>query len=56
MQAIKPRTLFGAKSKDGRGMNTSGRGNRVSKTAYIKHSKDSVLSNSRERGSYNNGG
>ena len=56
MQAIKPKTLFGAKSKDGRGMNTSGRGNRVSRTAYIKHNEDTVLSNSREKGSYNNGG
>ena len=56
MQAVKPRTLFGAKSRDGKGMNTSGRGNRVSRAAYIKHSEDSVLSNSKERGSYNNGG
>src|SRR6267154_6609100 len=45
MQAVKLRTLFEAKSRDGRGMNTSGRGNRVSRTAYIKHSEDSVLSN-----------
>ena len=56
MQAVKPRTPFGAKSRDGKGMNTSDRGNRVSRTAYIKHSEDSVLSNSKERGSYNNGG
>ena len=56
MQAVKPRTPFGAKSRDGRGMNTSGRGNRVSRTAYIKHSEDSVLSNSKEGGSHNNGG
>jgi len=48
MQAIKPRTLFGAKSRDGRGMNTSGRGNRVSRTAYIKHSEDSVFLSKKE--------
>src|SRR5882757_10155780 len=56
MQAVKTKTLFEAKSRDGKGMNTSGRGNRVSRTAYIKHSKGSVLSNSKERGSHNNGG
>ena len=55
MQAVKPRTLFGEKSKDGKGMNTNGKGNRVSRTAYIKHNEDTVLSNSREKGPYNNG-
>jgi len=48
MQAVKPRTLFGAKYRDGRGMNTRGRGNRVSRTAYIKHNEDSVLISKRE--------
>jgi hypothetical protein len=37
------RMLFGAKSGDGRGMNTGDRGNRVSRTASIKHDEDSVL-------------
>jgi hypothetical protein len=37
------RMLFGVKSEDGRGMNTSDRGNRVSRMASIKHSEDFVL-------------
>jgi hypothetical protein len=40
---VELRTLFGAKSGDGRGINTSGRGNRVSRVASIKHGEDSVL-------------
>ena len=49
---LKPRTLFRAKSKDGKGINTSDRGNVVSRTAYIKHSKDNVLL-SESKGSQN---
>ena len=47
---------LGAKSRDGRGINTSDRDNSMSRTAYIKHNEDTVLSNLRERGSYNNNG
>ena len=39
---------LGAKSRDGRGINTSGRGNSMSRTAYIKHNEDSVLLSKRE--------
>jgi hypothetical protein len=37
------RMLFEAKSEDGRGMNTSDRGNRVSRMASIRHGEDSAL-------------
>ena len=40
---MKLRTLFGAESGDGRGVNTSDRGNRVSGMASIKHGEDAVL-------------
>jgi len=41
-ELLKLRTLFGAESRDGRSMNTSGRG-KSKQMACIKHSKDSVL-------------
>jgi hypothetical protein len=37
------RMLFKVKSEDGRGMNTSDRGNRVSRMASIRHGEDSAL-------------
>jgi hypothetical protein len=40
---VKLRTLFGVESRDGRGMNTSSRGNGVSRMVSIKHGKDTVL-------------
>ena len=47
--------LFGAKSKHGRGMDISDRGNGVSRMACIKHSEDSVFLSKRE-GSHDDGG
>ena len=52
---MKLKTLFEVESGDGRGVNTSDRGNRVSKMASIKHKEDAVLLCKRE-GSYNNDG
>ena len=40
---MKLRTLFGAESKDGRGVNISDKGNRVSGMASIKYEEDAVL-------------
>jgi hypothetical protein len=47
---LKPKTLFRAKS--GKGIKISDKGNAVSRTAYIKHSKDNVLL-SKRKGSHN---
>ena len=52
---LKLRTLFGAKSGDGRGMDMDIRCNRVSRMASIKPSEDSVLLSKRE-GSHDDGG
>ena len=52
---MKLRTLFRVESGDGRGVNTSDRGNRVSGMASIKHEEDAVLLCKRE-GSYDDGG
>jgi hypothetical protein len=43
------RMLFGAKSRDGRGMDTSNRCNGVSRVASIKHRKNGVLLSLRQR-------
>ncbi|KAF9218443.1 hypothetical protein BS17DRAFT_720823, partial [Gyrodon lividus] len=40
--------LFGMKPRDGRGMKTSGCGNRMSRMARVKHSNDCILLSSRE--------
>ncbi|KIK76835.1 hypothetical protein PAXRUDRAFT_168635, partial [Paxillus rubicundulus Ve08.2h10] len=42
------RTLFGTKSRHGRDMETSGRGNEVSRVARIKHGEDGILLGRRE--------
>ena len=52
---MKLRTLFGVKSEDGRGMNTSNRANGVSRMASIKHRENTVLLYKRE-GSHDNSG
>jgi hypothetical protein len=52
---LKLRTLLGMKPSDGRDINTSGRGNRVSWVASIKLCENSVLLSRRE-GFYNSGG
>jgi len=52
---VKLKTLFGAEFRDGRGMNTSNKANRVSRMASIKHGEDMILLCKRE-GSHNDGG
>ncbi|EGO04375.1 hypothetical protein SERLA73DRAFT_128471 [Serpula lacrymans var. lacrymans S7.3] len=49
------RTLLGAKSRDGRDMNTSGRGNKVSSLTCIKEVKNPVFLSRRE-GFHDDGG
>ena len=51
---MKLRTLFGAESGDGRGMDASNRANGVSRMASIKHGEDMVLLCKR-KGSHNDG-
>ena len=40
---LKLRALLGTKSRDGRNMETSGRGNGMSRMARIKHGEDGIL-------------
>ena len=52
---MKLRTLFRVEFGDGRDVNTSDRGNRVSEMASIKHGETAVLLCKRE-GSHDDGG
>ncbi|KAF9225649.1 hypothetical protein BS17DRAFT_869845, partial [Gyrodon lividus] len=40
--------LFGTKLRDGRGMKTSGCGNRMTRITRVKHSNDGILLDSRD--------
>ena len=52
---LKLKTLFGAKSGDGRSMETSRSLNRANRMPSIKHGKDSALLSEKE-GSHDDGG
>ena len=52
---MKLKTLFEVEFGDGRGVNTSDRGNRVSEIASINYGEDAVLLYKRE-GSHDDGG